>query len=96
MAMGDMFKTIKLKITTNEKLWPFKAIDKIQQVMELGQVKYPDGEGWNETAEYHVTRAEDHILAYWAGDDKEDHLAHAFARLMMAIAIERGYAEEKN
>ena len=89
MAMGKMQKTIKVSVTTSQDLWPYQVVDEIQKVMEEGLVKYPDGDGWKETADFHIARAVAHLL------DDED-IPHAFARLMMAMAIKCGYTDKMN
>jgi len=90
-----MQKTIKLNVTTSEELWPYQVVDEIQKVMEEGLKKYPKGEGWSLSVDEQIHRATDHLYAYFKRiDTSEDHLAHAFTRLMMAVAIERGYTKE--
>jgi len=89
-----MQKQIDLDVTITKPLWPYKVINEIQKVMEQGD---RDGKnGWEEHfISYHIHCAEDHLAAYFTKPcDDEDHLAHAFTRLMMAIAIERGYVKE--
>ena len=85
-----MKKTIQLTVTTSKPLWPYWVVDEIQKVMEKGE---QDGKrGWErQTINRHVKRACDHLTGYLIADMSEDHLAHAFTRLMMAVAIERGY-----
>lgn len=36
-----------------------------------------------------------HIYGYLAGDEQEDHLAHAFFRMMMAVAMDIEEKEKK-
>jgi len=93
MPMGQMQKTIKLNVGTSEDLWPYQVVDVIQQVMEEGLKKYPKGEGWGKYVHEHIQRAYNHLETIVGGYEpgNEDHLAHAFTRLMMAVAIERGY-----
>jgi len=93
-----MQKTIKLNMHTTEDLWPYQVVDEIQKVMEEGVKKYPKDEGWAVSVYEHLERAHDHLaLARESREcrvfESEDHLAHAFTRLMMAIAIERGYID---
>ena len=90
MPMGQMRKTIQLDVTINQKLWPYRVINEVQKVMEEGLAKYPAG-GWeNKSVEFHLDRAQAH-LAQINQSDNEDHLTHAFTRLMMAVAIRQGY-----
>jgi len=94
MAMGQMQKTIKLNVKVSEELWPYQVVDEIQKVMEEGLKKHPKGEGWQLSMNNQIHRATNHLHDYFAHKgDAEDHLAHAFTRLMMAVAIERGYAK---
>lgn len=90
-----MQKTIKIDVTTAKTLWPYETVNVIQQVMEQGEA---DGKrGWEEkNAETHIDHAVDHLMVVLGGDedgDGEDHLAHAFTRIMMAIAVRDGYAK---
>jgi len=89
-----MQKTIKLNVNTTEDLWPYQVVDEIQKVMEQGE---RDGKrDWDKKPmDYHVDRALAHINGYTTGKTNEDHLAHAFTRLMMAMAIERGYTDKE-
>ena len=94
MAMGQMQKTIKVNVTTSEDLWPYQVVDEIQKVMEEGEAIGKSG--WkNESDYFHAERAFRHLNAWLIGSDAEDHLAHAFTRLMMAVAIERGYVRKE-
>jgi len=79
-------------------LWPHTVVDEIQKVMEEGEAKGKSG--WERLpADEHVCRAIEHLKYYeppdypHAFERDEDHLAHAFCRLMMAVAIERGYVK---
>ena len=95
MAMGQMQKTIKLNVKVSEELWPYQVVDEIQKVMEEGLKKHPDGDGWKHPINSLVASAEEHLCEYFQkGGNKssEDHLVRAFTDLMMAVAIERGYA----
>ena len=98
MTMGQMQKTVKINMTMSTELWPYQVVDEIQKVMEKGMASHPD-DGWKrESVEEHIVHAIDD-LAKWkfnlsmdhARDISEDHLANAFTRLMMAVALERGY-----
>lgn len=94
-----MKKTIQLTVTMTQPLWPYQVVDEIQKVMEKGE---RDGKrGWTkQSVGEHIRRALVHLHEYQVVQDNhlqykgyEDHLAHAFTRLMMAIAVERGYAK---
>jgi len=96
-----MQKTIKLTVNTTKDLWPYKVVGIIQRVMEQGEA---DGKsGWeNILVKEHAERAYNHVLEFIEpnvftpyGHDGEDHLAHAFTRLMMALAIREGYVRKE-
>jgi len=107
MPMGQLQKIIKLNVKTSEELWPYQVVDEIQKVMEEGQRDGKKGwetcSGGNTPAKdrnlvilFHVVRALNHLKSYCfnKADASEDNLTHAFTRLMMAVAIERGYVKE--
>lgn len=75
-----------------QPLWPYKAVQVIEDVMQEGERK--GYTGWEkESSSHHIHKAEEHLRNYFTkGGDDEDHLAHAFCRIMMAVAIERGMA----
>jgi len=88
-----MQKTVKLNVSTGTDLWPYQVIDEIQKVMEQGA---RDGKtGWEgEYSSTHIHKAEDHLTKYFHDNSgEEDNLTHAFTRIMMAVAIERGYVK---
>ncbi len=80
-----------MKMVLGSELWPVEVINEIQRTMEEGKVRYPDDIWLEQSVEYHINRAIVHLARY-GQDTDEDHLAHAFTRLMMACALERGYA----
>ena len=104
MPMGQMQKTIKLNVTVGEELWPYQVVDEIQKVMEEGLKKHPDGESWEKSYIFHVDRAIEHLNQISLYNLRPElfpdvvsvSLAHAFCRLMMALAIERGYLKEED
>jgi len=93
-------KTVNINVTTTEELWPYQVVDEIQKVMEAGDGNH-DHDSWKkQPVVTHLAHAAAHVKA--AGGEAlrggvlpctEDHLAHAFTRLMMAMAIERGYVK---
>jgi len=91
--MGLMKQLIELEVHTMTSLWPHKVVNVLQQVMEEGERMHPDGDSWGLTPTQHILHAKAHLDAYTRGDKSEDHLAHAFTRLMMAVAIEKGFVE---
>lgn len=66
---------------------PF-AILSLGRVLQRG-VKYGKDNWRLIPAEDHVNHALGHIMGWLGGDKTDDHLANAFCRLMMAIAMEK-------
>ena len=67
---------------------PFKhALEVIAGVMRDGVAKHPDNEWVRRSIEYHLSRAEEHLRLLRDGDHREDHVAHAATRLLMALAL---------
>ncbi len=65
-----------------------KAMFKLAEVLNYGAGKY-EKDNWRKIpVEDHINHALAHIFAYMAGDEQDDHLSHAFCRLMMAVALE--------
>ena len=101
MPMGRMQKTAKIDVTVSQELWPYKVMNEIQKVMEAGEATHPSTEWVEEPVEEHVCAAVGHLADYLRDKGKgdanlgEDYLAEAFTRLMMAVAIERGYVDKK-
>ncbi len=92
-----MFKTINVEVTVPQTLWPYKTVDAIQMTMEEGEATHITN-AWRElSVAEHIEHAIEHLKYHELPDPPheferdEDHLAHAFTRLMMAVAIERGY-----
>jgi len=89
-----MQKTIKIDVATTQDLWPYPTVNVIQQVMEEGEGKHAHGSWEKQTTKEHINHAIVH-LTQWDCDTSEDHLAHAFTRLMMAVAIDKGYVKRE-
>jgi hypothetical protein len=62
-----------------------RAMVRVAAVMALGRVSHPDDSGFAKPPAFHIDHARRHLEALAAGDNGEDHLAQAAARLMMAI-----------
>ena len=89
---------IKMNVGTFEALWPAQVVDEIQKVMEAGEADHPHDSWKDVPAAEHIRRAYEHLIAAQGGysplaGKDDDHLANAFTRLMMAIAIKRGYVK---
>jgi hypothetical protein len=66
------------------------ANDLITEVMAGGVVTHPD-DGWRAVpVEAHLDHAWAHLFLWFMGDKSQDHLAHAFTRLFMAVVVSKG------
>jgi hypothetical protein len=73
-----------------------RALTVVAAVLACGRLKYPDNSGFRQPAGFHFNRARAHLEALAAGDQSEDHLVHATARLLMALqARELGVSPEQ-
>jgi hypothetical protein len=67
---------------------PFdQALRVIAQVMRDGVATHPDNEWVRRSPDYHVARAVEHLMALQDGDQRQDHVAHAATRLLMALTL---------
>ena len=67
---------------------PFKhALEIIASVMRDGVATHPDNEWVRRCVDYHPGRAEEHLRLLRDGDQREDHVAHAATRLLMALTL---------
>jgi hypothetical protein len=67
---------------------PFdQALQIIAAVMRDGVAKHPDNEWARRSVDYHLGRAEEHLRLLSDGDQREDHIAHAATRLLMALTL---------
>ena len=64
-----------------------EAFDIIADVMKHGAASHPDNDWVRRTPEYQIARAEEHLRFLRDGDQKQNHLAHAATRLMMALTL---------
>jgi hypothetical protein len=65
-----------------------KAMFRLAGVLYIGAQKYPRDNWRKIDSESHINHALQHLFAHQAGDRQDDHLGHAFCRLMMACATE--------
>lgn len=65
-----------------------KAIFALANVLHTGEQEYGKDNWRSIDTESHLNHATSHIYAYLAGDKQDDHLSHAFCRLMMAMGVE--------
>lgn len=66
------------------------AIFKLAEVLHQGEQKY-GRDNWRKISpEEHINHAITHLYAYLAGDNQDDHIEHAFTRVMMAIGVVNG------
>ena len=65
-----------------------KAIFALAHVLHTGEREYGKDNWRKIDTDSHLNHATSHIYAYLAGDKQDDHLSHAFCRLMMALGVE--------
>jgi hypothetical protein len=65
-----------------------EALDIIADVMKHGAASHPDNDWVRRTPEYHLARAEEHLRLLRNGDRKQNQLAHAATRLLMALTLQ--------
>ena len=65
-----------------------KSLFRLAGVLEYGATKYKVNNWRLISYEDHLNHALQHLAALLAGDRQDDHLGHAFCRLMMAIETE--------
>ena len=71
------------------------AMIRLAKVLQYGASRY-ERDNWRKIpCEEHLNHALIHIFAAFAGDTQDDHLGHAFCRLMMACATEDDGSVEK-
>jgi hypothetical protein len=76
------------KLPASFVLMDAKALFRLGKVLKEGAEKY-ERDNWRKIdTESHIDHALNHIFAYLAGDKQDNHLDHAFCRLMMAIGVE--------
>jgi hypothetical protein len=61
------------------------ALQRLAHVLWYGAIRYGDDNWKGIFVEDHLNHAIDHVYAFLTGDTDEDHLGHAFCRLMMAL-----------
>ena len=67
---------------------PFKpTLEVIAGVMRDGVATHPDNEWVRRSVDYHLSRAEEHLRLLHEGDQREDHVAHAATRLLLALTL---------
>jgi hypothetical protein len=62
------------------------ALCRIETVLAANEPKYA-GHWRQQAVAEHVAHAQQHLVAYAAGDRDEDHLAHAATRVLMAMQL---------
>lgn len=65
-----------------------KAMFQLASILHQGAIKYGDNNWRNIPAQDHINHALVHIFAYLHHDTQDDHLGHAFCRLMFALDTE--------
>jgi hypothetical protein len=64
-----------------------RALEIVADVMRLGATTHREGEWMEAPAGFHIGRAEEHLKLLHDGDQRQDHLAHAATRLLLALAV---------
>lgn len=69
----------------------FDAMFQLGAVLHHGVERYGEDENWRKISKNeHLNHALTHIFAELSGDTQDDHLSHAFCRLMFAIGVRNG------
>lgn len=66
-----------------------EAILALAENLHRGAEKYGVDNWKHISSQNHLNKGLIHIYAHLAGDTQDDHLVHAFTRMMMAIAVAR-------
>jgi hypothetical protein len=64
-----------------------QALQVIAEVMRDGARTHPTNDWLEQTPDYHVARATEHLRLLTEGDQLQDHLSHAATRLLMALTL---------
>lgn len=67
-----------------------KAMFQLAGILDYGAKKYGENNWRKILVESHLNHALTHIFAYLQHDTQDDHLGHAFCRLMFALGTEKG------
>ncbi len=70
------------------------AIFRLARVLAYGAERYEPNNWRKIPVDDHLNHAVAHIYAYLGGDTQDDHLGHAFCRLMMGLALALGEQPE--
>ena len=73
-----------------------KAMFKLTETLHLGAEKYGTDNWRGIPCKSHLNKALIHIYAYLSGDKQDDHLSHAFCRLMFAVATDGKKRRKRN
>jgi hypothetical protein len=64
-----------------------EALATIADIMKHGAASHPDNDWVRRSPDYHVGRAVEHLQALQDGDQRQNHIAHAATRLLMALTL---------
>lgn len=78
---------MEAKMSYGFHLLDAKAMFALAEVMHQGARKYARDNWRGIPVESHINHLLQHIFAFMAGDTQDDHLEHALARAMMALAV---------
>lgn len=68
----------------------------LTEILHTGRAKYGPSNWRKISVEDHINHALVHINAYMAGDNQDDHLGHAFCRMMFAVALDEAPISAKH
>jgi hypothetical protein len=72
-----------------------KALFELGRILKKGAEKY-GVDNWRDIDQTdHLNHAIAHIFAHIAGDKQDEHLAHAFARMMFAVGVSENEKEDR-
>lgn len=97
MKVGKDLNTVVNKQggAQSEVFYRFDLIDApalftLAKVLDEGAKKYGENNWRKIGSQDHINHALIHLYAYLAGDNQDEHLEHAFTRIMFALGTVRG------
>jgi hypothetical protein len=76
-------------------LFDAKSMIQLAGILYEGAEKYGENNWHRITSAEHLNHAMSHVYVHMAGNTQDDHLGHAFCRLMMAMRMHREKMEEE-
>ncbi len=72
------------------------ALDSAQRTLDAGDRTHAPGAWAEDSPENHARHALRHLQMLSQGDDREDHLAHALCRCLLALEVRERRLERRN